>query len=267
MENIVLVKGNIIGKSGCHVVKEMICPLVIDENDVVEVYDGDLILDNTYRSKSYCVYAATVGIVTMGKAILQVLNRPNSVYLMYQKEMEKCRDFLQISMPQHLQSDYYRHLYINIIGVLEFFLTELLESLVLGDKNNYSEFINKSNFKIPLSKLEESAFDMQNTIHKAIHDINAHDLKKIGSIFNNVFGVVFPDYSLLGKKIKTRHDLIHRNGYGVASKTITYVEVTNDMILSLMDTCNSFTNQLMSNLQDKINKWNEVFYYIDENKE
>lgn len=263
MKDIVFVKGNIIGKSGCHVVKEMISLLTdLDEDNVVEVYEGDLILDDTYKAKPYCIYAATGGVVALGTETLYVLFSPAAVYTMYKKEMEKCQEFLQLSIPQHLQSDHYRHLYISIIGALELFLTELLESLVLGDRDNYTRFIKEAKFKVPLSELEESASDMQNTIHKAIHGINAHDLRTIGKVYKDVLCVDFPDYSTLGRKIKTRHDFVHRNGYGVTNKTIDYIEVTSDMVRSLMETCNLFTHQLMVNLQQKIDKWNEVFHMI-----
>lgn len=76
MKDIVFVKGNIIGKSGCHVVKEMISLLTdLDEDNVVEVYEGDLILDDTYKAKPYCIYAVHKGSGTMCNFFLIYLVR------------------------------------------------------------------------------------------------------------------------------------------------------------------------------------------------
>ena len=125
----------------------------------------------------------------------------------------------------------------------------------MGDKDYFDAFIEKSQVKVPLSKLEESASDIPQTIHKAIHEYNAHDLRKMNNLYKAVLNISFPDYGDLSSKIKTRHDLVHRNGYEVKDRTIKYIEITPDMIVELISICNVFTEQLMSNLQTLIEKW------------
>lgn len=257
MANVVLVKGNIIGMSGCHVVKEFCLVSEYYAEYALKVIEGDLILDEHAQTLPYCIYAATRGVSTLGIGTLQVLFRPLNIYSLYQREINKIQELMQVPIPQHLQSVQYRILYIGVVSVLEFFLTELFCSLVLGDKDYYDSFISNSQVKIPLSKLEQSAANMQKTIHKAIHDYNAHDLKKMSKLYKKVLDVSFPDYSNLASNIETRHDMVHRNGFEVSDKTIKYIDITKDRLLSLIDTCNEFVEQLWRNMQTPVRKWNE----------
>ena len=253
-----MVKGNIVGMSGCHVVKEFICLVSESYQDyALKVIEGDLTLDEHTQTLPYCIYAATGGVSALGIGVIQVIYRPVNIYSLYQQEIFKIQELMQIPIPQHLQSVQYRILYISIVTVLEFFLTELFCSLVLGDKEYYDSFISNSQVKIPLNKLEQSAANMQETIHKAIHDYNAHDIKKMSKLYKKVLDVSFPDYSNLASKIITRHDMVHRNGFKVGDKTIKYIDVTNDMLISLIDTCNVFVEQLWSNLQIPLRNWDE----------
>jgi len=256
MANVVLVKGNIVGMAGSHVARNFVC-LVPDscQHTALSVIEGDLILDEHSQILPYCIYAATGGVSTLGLDIFQITPHPSNVFLLFKQEINKIQELLQVPIPQHLQNDYNRLLYISVVGALEFFITELFASFVMGDKDYFDAFIEKSQVKVPLSKLEESASDIPQTIHKAIHEYNAHDLRKMNNLYKAVLNISFPDYGDLSSKIKTRHDLVHRNGYEVKDRTIKYIEITPDMIVELISICNVFTEQLMSNLQTLIEKW------------
>lgn len=256
MKNFVLVKGNIIGMAGCHVARNFVC-LVPDsyQNAAMSVIEGDLILDKNSPILPYCIYAATGGVSTLGSNILQITPHPTNVFSLFKQEIYKIQELLQVPIPQHLQNDHNRLLYINVVGALESFITELFGSFVMGDKDYFDAFIEKSQVRIPLNKLIESASDIPQTIHKAIHEFNAHDLRKMNNLYKAVLDIPFPDYGELSSKIKTRHDLVHRNGYEVKDKTIKFIEITPSMILELISICNAFTEQLMINLQTHIEKW------------
>lgn len=240
MKSFVLVKGNIIGMAGCHVARNFVC-LVPDsyQNSAMSIIEGDLILDKNSRILPYCIYAATGGVSTLGLNILQITPHPTDVFSLYKQEIYKIQELLQVPIPQHLQNDLNRLLYINVVGALESFITELLGSFVMGDKVYFDAFIEKSQVRIPLSKLIESASDIPQAIHKAIHEFNAHDLRKMNNLYKAVLDISFPDYGELSSKIKTRHDLVHRNGYEVKDKTIKYIEITPSMILELINNVSS----------------------------
>lgn len=256
MGNVVLVKGNIVGMAGSHVARNFVCPVPDSyQSAAMSVIDGDLILDEHSRILPYCIYAATRGISTLGLDTLQITPHPSNVFLLFKQEINKIQELLQVAIPQHLKSDLNRLLYISVVGALESYITELLCSFVMGEKEFFDAFIEKSQVRIPLSKLEESASDIPQTIHKAIHEFNAHDLRKMNNLYKAVLKISFPDYGDLSSKIKTRHDLVHRNGYEVKDRTIKYIEITPDMIVELISICNVFTEQLMSNLQTLIEKW------------
>ena len=62
MRDIVLVKGNIIGKSGNNVIKGWVALASCEiEKDAVEVIEGDLFLDKNYSTKPYYIYMYLLG--------------------------------------------------------------------------------------------------------------------------------------------------------------------------------------------------------------
>ena len=69
----------------------------LDEDNVVEVYEGDLILDDTYKAKPYCIYAATGGVVALGtkRYMCYPLALLQSIPCI-RKKWRKCQEFLQL---------------------------------------------------------------------------------------------------------------------------------------------------------------------------
>lgn len=260
MRNIVLVKGNIIGKSGNHIVKEWFALVSCDIEKYVEiVVDGDLVLDTNYSAMPYYIYAATGGVSTGVSNCICTLSRPPMVLQLYKDEIGKIQELMKVPIPKHLVSTYYMQLFIGVIGALELFLDELLSCLVLGQKEFYDAFLNNCSYKIPLSKVEDSAQNMQKTIFQIIHNEVSHRLDKMGKLYKEVLGVDFPPVGKMSEKIKTRHDLVHRNGFQVNDKSLRFVDISDKDILSLIGTSNNFIDSLYRSLEEKgcIAKWNE----------
>ena len=257
MAKIVYVKGNIIAYSGTHIAKDFICLAPKEyEQDAVEVIDGDLILYNKDHVKPFYVYAASGGVTAAG-GDLGCHYYPDGVYDSYKKELEQIRELIQLEIPSHLRSAYNRQIYISVIGALELFITEIISSLVMGDEFYYNEFHYKSNSKISLSDVEADDNALDKAIYKVIHKINAHDLKYVKNLFKNVFDVKELDTQRLGEYIKTRHDMVHRNGNSVNDHSLQYIEVTDENIQGLIDVCNQFVQNLMLNLEGPIKHWHD----------
>lgn len=257
MGNKVYVKGNIFSTSGYHLGKEFVCGAPEKYSaGAVKVLFGDLQLDSNVHLEPYYMYIAEGDIAVAGGDIA-ILHSPSSVFDLYNSEIEKIEKLSTLSVPADLQSTFYRQLFIGVIGAFELFMTEILTSLVMGDEQYYHDFIKKTDCKISLKDIELGAPILDQAIYKVIHDINAHNLKKMRSLFKNVFNVEIPDTSRLGRFIEKRHDLVHRSGNSVEDRTLRYIEIPRDELLELIKVSNEFVNGMMAVLEDPIKQWEE----------
>ena len=266
MRDIVLVKGNIIGKSGNHVIKGWVALASCEiEKDAVEVIEGDLFLDKNYSTKPYYIYVSTGEVTAIANNCICVLPHPSMVLKLYKDEIGKIHELMNVPVPEHLKSTYYRQQYIDVIGSIELFISELMSCLVLGQKDFYDAFISNSAYKIPLNKIEECANNMQKTIYKLIHSEVSHRLDKMEEIYHGVFNVDFPPLGKISEKIKTRHDLVHRNGFQVKDKSLKYVNISAEDILSLINVSNEFVDALYMSFENKgiITRWNDDSAWIN----
>lgn len=256
MRNIVFVKGNIIGIAGHHYATEWVALAPESwQTEAVQVIDGDLVLDENYQIMPYCIYCATGGVTALGVNMISASYGPTYIKEQYHCSIQETKQLLQIVVPEQLHSNYYKLIYIGVIGCLESFITELLACLVLGNRDFFSLFVQKYNYKISLGEIENLSKNMLHTVFDIIYKINAHDLKKIKDVYSQVFSIDFPSTAELGRMIKTRHNLVHRNGYKVDHNVLKQEDIDTNDILSLINACDRFVEELISELSDCINKW------------
>ncbi len=257
MAKIVYVKGNIVAYSGTHVAKGYIC-LAPDDygQNAIEVIEGDLVLNSNDHIKPFYVYAARGGITAVG-GDLQLYHYPEDVHDLYKKEIKQIEELIQIDIPSHLRSAYNRQLYISVVGALELFITELISSLVMGDEFYYNKFHYNTNFKISLADVGTNDNALDKAIFKIIHKINAHDFKTVKNVIKNVFNVEGIETQKLGEYIKTRHDMVHRNGNSVNDHGLQFIEVSKENLQGLIDVCNQFVRDLMEKLEEPIKHWHD----------
>ena len=251
IKDLVYVNGNIVAKSGRHLAKEWIAlaPDTYKEN-AVKIVEGDLYLDNNNQFWSYFRYAAKGGISCLNYGDIEVIPSPNSIKELFGNDIKKIRELLDIHVPEHLDSDRNRHMYVGIISDLELFLTELLSCLVLGDELYYHLFIEKTDCALSLNVSKEELHSAPLKIYRYIHkNINYHRLSDIMEMFTNVFNIVSPNYDRLQQMISTRHDLVHRGGYSLKEHYIVHVSITKEMVFKLIKECEVFVDSLMVALQ------------------
>lgn len=268
MRNIVFVKGNIIGTAGHHYATEWVA-LAPEcwEKEAAQIIDGDLVLDEKYQIIPYCIYCATGGISALGINTISAAYGPTSIIEQYHNNIHETKQLIPVVVPKPLQSNYYKLIYIGIIGCLESFLTELLACLVLGNSVFFHSFVNRYNYKLSLSEVEKYSKSMLFSVFDIIYKINAHDLKKVKEVFTLVFSIDFPSIAELGAMIKTRHDLVHRNGYKIENNILVQEDITTSDILSLIDACDIFVNELTIKLIDSIKKWESEMLNMAHNEE
>ena len=257
MKDLVYVNGNIVAKSGRHLAKEWIT-LAPNEYkcNAAKVIEGDLYLDEKNQLLSYLRYAASGGVSSLIIGGIETIPSPKNIRELYDDDVKKIEELLQFQVPEHLESDRNRHLYVGIISDLELFLTELLSCLVLGNEHYYNRFIENTDCVDTTKMNKEELYNAPLKIHRYIHkNYNYHRLYDVGIIYTAVFNTDFPKYDRLQKMIDTRHDLAHRGGYTLKEHQIVHLNVTQDMVYNLIKECDIFINDLINMLKEPIAKW------------
>ena len=257
MRNIVFVEGNIIGKAGHHYATEWVAlaPECL-KKEAVQVIEGDLVLDEKYKIMPYCIYCAKGGVSALGLNMVSASYGPSYIKEQYQNNIKETKQLIQIVVPEHLLIHFYQLIYTGVIGYLESFLTELLACLVLGNRDFFNSFVQNYNYKVSLCEVEKLSNNMIHTVFDIIYRMNAHDLKKIKDTFSQVFSIKdFPSTVKLGQMIETRHNLVHRNGYKIKNKVLIQEIITKNDIISLINVCDIFVEELTNRLANCINKW------------
>lgn len=259
MKDLVYVNGNIVAKSGRHLAKEWIA-LAPDEykENAVKIIDGDMYLDDNNQFLSYFSYAAKKGISSYIIGGIEIIPSPHNIKDLFDNDIKKIKELLNIPVPEHLDSELNRHLYVGIISDLELFLTEMLSCLVIGNEQFYYSFIEKTDCAAYLQVSKEELHSNPLKIYKYIHrSINYHRLKDIGEMYATIFSIDFPIDDRLQQMIPTRHDLAHRGGYTLKEHYIVHVEITKEMVYELIKVCELFIDNLMVALQESIAKWGD----------
>tara|TARA_B110000977_G_C10974452_1_gene453602 strand:+ start:204 stop:1079 length:876 start_codon:yes stop_codon:yes gene_type:complete len=102
------------------------------------------------------------------------------------------------------------------IACLEDYLSSTLIKEVIQDEIYFRNFVrtykNITNRKFELGNIYEHLEKMYDVVKKELLDVIYHDLPKVKGMYKDTLGVIFPSIETLMKSIKTRHDIVHRNG-------------------------------------------------------
>ena len=107
-------------------------------------------------------------------------------------------------------------MYIGCIACLEDYLSTTLIREVLNNDDNFKKFVKTfkgiEKIRFNLNDIFYELEKIRDVVKKVLLDLIYHDLPKISGIYKDSLAIEFPDYSMLMKCIKTRHDMVHRNG-------------------------------------------------------
>ena len=250
MDHIIFVEGNIISKSGHHVMKEWLSLAGDDyKSRAEEVIDGDLVLKNGFSTLPYCTFAARGG-VSCTKGNIEILARPENLVSIYREEVSKNKELAIMEVPQHLMRNHLKNVYAGVFSEFDVFLTEIFATLVLGNKECYERYIANSNN----INLDDS--DCHKKVFKSLHGFFSLNLQKRKDEFQNMFGIIFPDLSKIGNHIDLRHDVTHRSGKKIMGTHLEKIDFSLDGLFLLIHDLDEFVHNLMVSLEDPISKWN-----------
>ena len=242
MDNVIFVTGNIIAESGHHVARNWAC-LADDsyKKDAIEVIEGDLVMTSNYQTIPYCYYMAK-GDITCTYGNIEWLSNPEYILKNYTFEIDKLKNLAEVIVPDGLAEVQIKCIYAGVYAEFESFLIELLSNLILSEKSNYEEYIERKG-------IDPGSANVFNKVYESVHSITGHNMKVLRKEFKDLH-IDFPDASAIGRQIEFRHDVIHRSGRKVMNNHLIRLSFTVEGLHKLIGDCNSFVMSLV----DEVNK-------------
>ena len=254
MKDIIFVKGNIIFKSGNHQVKELVgFATEYYEHIAEEIINGDLIITKNDILNPYKIYCASKDIVSYGIGIISALQRPENVLKIYENEINQLQKLRNQKIENNLTKVLNRQIYIGVVGTMELFLGDFLYVMVLGTRKYFKKFYENSNQTYTLKQITNSNWNKQNAVKEIILSTNYHKIGIVKSIYKKILGIEFPPTNNLEKLIKTRHNLVHRNGY--PSKDSSYAEIDDNVLDDLINEVNLLIQSIIEIKKEEIKRW------------
>lgn len=171
----------------------------------------------------------------------------------FQKEVGQIEEMIDAVMDEKIKSQLLKLLFVNLITLLETFLSEAFTTSVFSNPKFTRSFVEKNKDfkkrKITLSNIFNEHGHIDLTIKKYLSDLIWHRLDKVELLFKYTFNINFSPYSTLYEAVKIRHFLVHKNGKNDKGKIM---EITKAEFESTKDKICSFVLDLNKKL-DKIN--------------
>ena len=118
----------------------------INNNVALELIEGDLIIDDNYKSSMFTYYFATKGVVASTIGISKWPGMPYFILKRLDDEMFKIKRIYNLRLDDELLYDtLYKQSFVSLITVYEVFMTELLFSFVFNNEEIFDLFQSKVN--------------------------------------------------------------------------------------------------------------------------
>ncbi len=161
-------------------------------------------------------------------------------------EIEKLKALNDIDLgKEKLQETLRRQVFSGAITLLEDYLSTTLIQKVLNDDNNFKQFVKESpsirKRKFNLSEIYDKLDSIRDIVKKELVDVIYHDLPKVKRMYDYSLGIDFPDIGNLMKLIKTRHDMVHRNG---KNKEGEKIEITKELVDEVIESVKVFVQKI-----------------------
>jgi len=168
------------------------------------------------------------------------------------EEIGKLKELNDIDLEkEELQETLRRQIFSGAITCLEDYLSTTLIQQVLNDKENFKKFVKTfrdiKNRKFNLSEIYDKLDSIRDIVKKELVDVIYHDLPKVKGMYHDTLGVDFPDIGDLMSAIKTRHDMVHRNG---KNKEGEKIEITKELVVYVIEKVELF----VKDIDEKITK-------------
>lgn len=157
----------------------------------------------------------------------------------------------------NLQKTLMRQIYSSVISCLEDYLSSTLIKEVLNNEENFKNFVktnpNIKDRKFNLNDIYQELDKLTDVVKKELVDVIYHDLVKVKNMYQDSLKIEFPPIGSLMSIIKTRHDMVHRNG---KDKDGNIININENIIDETIDIVEEFVTDLESRIRhrEEINK-------------
>lgn len=196
----------------------------IEDNDILEIIGHQDEYDEEYYNDQ----------------IDSILSTTN-YYDIFLNEIENLKSLNDIDLRNNnLQKTLLRQLYSSIISCLEDYLSSTLVFEVFNSEDNFKNFV-KTNPKIKdrkfsLNEIYDELGKIEDIVKKELLEVIYHDLPKVKNMYQDSLKIKFPEIGDLMLIIKTRHDMVHRNGKNKEGKIIEINEgIIDDVIIKVSE--------------------------------
>ena len=137
------------------------------------------------------------------------------------------------------------------ITFLEDYLSSTLIKEVIQDEVFFRNFVKTykriNNRKFELGNIYDQLDSLYDIVKKELLDVIYHDLPKVRGMYKDSLGVIFPSIENLMKNIKTRHDIVHRNG---KTKNGKFILLNKEDIESHLKEIQKFVNNIEKQIKE-----------------
>ena len=135
----------------------------------------------------------------------------------YNKDLDNLKELSQLQRQgDKLKTVLNRQIFINIIGIIETFLSDTFLKLVFAEKHYFQNFVEThpefKARKFELRDIFKQHKQLENIAKKTILDTIFHNLASVKNMYEDTFKIDFPNIQKMYKYVMIRHDLVHRNG-------------------------------------------------------
>ena len=160
--------------------------------------------------------------------------------------LNSIKRLLRVDLPPELEQHMNKMLFVNVITVLETFLSDAFIGTVLKDNELLKEFVRLnpdfSKQKFTLNEIFEKIDRIERDVKTYLLELMWHNLAKVQQMYKSVLHIDFPqDMKVVYKAIAKRHDIVHRNG---KTKNGDIVTVSQEELINIMDEVNSFAESI-----------------------
>jgi len=164
----------------------------------------------------------------------------------FEFEMENLSALNELSLDDPiLEKTLRRQVFSGAITCLEDYLSTTLVNQVLNNKDHFKAFVktfhNITNRKFGLNEIYEKLDQIEGIVKTELVDVIYHDLPKVKGMYKSTLNVELPPIEVLMKIIKTRHDMVHRNG---KDKQGNEVDISKISVSHIINTVKDFVHKI-----------------------
>lgn len=184
----------------------------------------------------------------------------DSTFAVLQRDVFNLQKLMNIQLNnKELQDIFYRQVFSGAITCLEDYLSNTLIKNTLNSDVFLRNFVNKyrpfSEQKINIRDISEKFESINDFVKDAlVNDIMYHNLQKIKPIYEQTFGIDFPEIESVIKAIIKRHDFVHRNG---KDKNGNIVVISADDVNNLLKEVLIFSQDIDKKISNQIQNSDE----------